>query len=416
MNNSAITFIMIAHDSPTTSQYLVRCLSFYRQFHLHILILDGAKESRSQLVNDVGNPEIEYFHLPDQSVVDRIQFGFDRVRTPYIKLLTIDDFYIPSGIEACLSFLDENPSYTTAWGTSICYRETDFNIEYFLLDTWSSDYDSNAADPLDRIQYFWENSSYQCPFGVFRLEAYHAAIELSKTAPVEFNLIERVVLTSVAAFGKSKRLKVPFAVKESRSNSLGTNTIPLNELIHLDEHADKLEHFYTSLSALARKYPTSQPLPLADYTQKIFLSILNWYSVTLHKKWVLPKLFTSTWDIAQNVPKFRFEPDQYIDCGLYTPSFFAQLHQIDFGIRAHGICATENDQKLDSLLEKISPIVDKGQFQDAEQLLMNIYRLTPFHRNTLALLKRVYTYSGQLDRVLQVNAWEQKLQREVYFP
>lgn len=416
MNNSAITFVMLAHESSTSSRYLVRALTFYREFNMHILLVDGAIESRLQLVRDVGNPEIEYFHHPNQAAWERLQFGFEHVHTPYIKFLSIDDFFIPSGIDACISFLDNNPTYATAWGTSICFQENLFNLDYFLLDNWARVYDCISEDPLERIQYFWENCSYQCPYGVFRLEAYNLSLQALKLGPASFNLHELVNLTSIAAFGKTHRLNVPFAVKESRPNSESKNTIMLHELIHMEEHTDKLKQFHSSLHSLACMYPPQPPLPASECANKIFQSILNWYSKTLHQKWTYPRLFSSTWDNTQKAPIFRFEQIQYIDCGLYTPSFFAQLHKIDFSIRAHGICEEAGYKSLDESIYKISTLVDMGNLLEAEQLLISIYKLTPFHRKTLALLKRVYTYLGQLNIVLQINAWEQKIQKEVYFP
>lgn len=53
------------------------------------------------------------------SYMHAVYGALKRVKEPYVVFSGDDDFHLPNGIEECVSFLDDNPSYIACYGDSI---------------------------------------------------------------------------------------------------------------------------------------------------------------------------------------------------------------------------------------------------------------------------------------------------------
>lgn len=403
--NEMITFIMPAFDFGHSSRYLARALAYYRTSGMRIIVLDGAEDSRQTLVDEVAGPEVTYLHLPGRSLLDRLGVGVDQVTTPYIKMLSQDDFFLPSGIDACLAFLEGNPDYTCAWGLSLAYQEADLNVNYFFLDSWARQYDNHAGKPMDRVRYFFENCSYHCTYGVFRVSAFRTYVALVQQAPMQFNLFERIGFFAISAAGGTRCLNTPFGIFESRDDSEGSKSIPLHLLTGTPDHEALMEKFHGVLASFTEVFPMDEGQDRAGYQADLFRMVSRWYSEVLPQKWAMPKLYSSSWSARTLSPQFRFEPEQFTDCHLYSPSFFRELGSIDRLIRVHGLCEDETYQKLDGVIERINLLFEEGRLNEAEMALGELLRVAPFHWKTLGRLKHLYFLQRRYLEAQQIAFW-----------
>jgi hypothetical protein len=343
--------------------------------------------------------------------MERLQIGLDQISSPYLKILSQDDFFLASGIQACIEFLESHRDHILAWGISLGYREVELNVSYFLLDSWARHFHNNADCPLERIQYFWNNCPYDCAYGVFRTEAYRNMFALQKLVPSEFNIHERIGLTALAAMGKSIWINTPFSIRESRPNSESSATIPLDQLVNMPEHATKIQDMFNALVHLAKMFPAHADLSPQAFAKQAFHAILHWYCETLQRKWLFPNIFSSTWPSFNAPPSFTFAPRQYIDCNMYNSSFFDVLTDIDFRIRTFGLCEQERTEHLNQICERIVALIQNKRHHEAEQLLLDIAKLTPFHNKTANLLQKVYQETRQNSQNVLLSSWLSRMQQ-----
>jgi glycosyltransferase domain-containing protein len=136
------------------TKYLSRALEYYNFVNLDCKIIigdssdDEHKKQNKELIKKYNNLNIEYIFC------DKKRFNNDShvlkylgnfVKTKYVTFAGDDDFIVPSGVEKCINFLDENNDFAAAHGIrlnfienngKIVHIETDEGYEWIKEDAW----------------------------------------------------------------------------------------------------------------------------------------------------------------------------------------------------------------------------------------------------------------------------------------
>lgn len=102
------TVLIFTYERP---EYLRRCIRYWEDFDVHVIIADGSKES-FEVVSD----SILYLHRPGASITDRVNELIDHVNTKYAVFTPDDDFLGHEGLSKSLEFLHENEGYSSIQG------------------------------------------------------------------------------------------------------------------------------------------------------------------------------------------------------------------------------------------------------------------------------------------------------------
>jgi glycosyltransferase domain-containing protein len=155
----------------------------------------------SQLANN-----IHYFHAP-YSISQRLKMAAEKITSKYVILMGDDEFYIPSALESCVNFLEENPDYVSCGGQVMA-----FNIDHSKVIGWSI-YDEIIDrqvlfdDPAKRLEYHCMNYVPNAFFSVTRRESWCEAYRAHIDQQINFYASgELQFQMTIATLGKIKTL------------------------------------------------------------------------------------------------------------------------------------------------------------------------------------------------------------------
>ncbi len=369
-----LTCLLITCNKPG---YLLRVLAYYCQTNIRIDIYDGSKHSNENLVLPFLNERIKYHFHPDTTSVFRLTTALKNAKTDFVKMIADDDYSLYRGLDACVKYLKANPDYIACYGMTLTYAESNHHIQYFLAEQHSLISVLSQENYEDRILSFWSNCSYALQHSVIRRSTYLKCLEfthygLTDSGENDFNLYERVLLTSIVALGKCKLLHIPYMLRESRANTEGARTLDLRKITSNKENENIYYIFLFKLEMIAHYLGNNNPF---NFSKSVESLIIKWESSIRPKIWNHPLLFTSTWSIFSDKPALFFEPKQYIECGFYTPDFFDLLYDLDFRTRCFALCSS-------------NPLHANFNWQNDHNQLIEIIREQPFHIKALHSLQK----------------------------
>ena len=203
------------------SKFIIRQLKFYEKsnFKGKIFIGDSSdelhKETLSKNISSLDIKEsIRHFSFPNKSCAEVTVDMLKKVETPYVSMIGDDDLYIPSSLDKCVNFLEENSDYVAAHGKSFAIgisKDKDFGkIVQFESYNQPIIEDENA---LKRVYNLFKN--YSTPlFCVHRTEAFIKAY--SKISSYEEPRFHKELVPSLILpiFGKYKELDNIFMFRQ----------------------------------------------------------------------------------------------------------------------------------------------------------------------------------------------------------
>lgn len=385
MNN--LTCLLITCNKPA---YLLRALAFYSQTDICIDIYDGSSQSNEELVSPYLSNRIKYNYHPDTTSVFRLTTGVKNAKTDFIKMIADDDYSLYQGLVYCVNFLKSNEDFIACFGITLAYEESNSHIEYFLAEQHSLTIDLSQNHYEERIGSFWASCPYALQHSVFRRTAYLNCLSfthygLTGSGENDYNLFERVLLTSIVALGKCKMLHIPYMFRESRANTEGARTLDLQKVMSNKDNANVYHLFLLKLEMIAHQLGDANPFHFAKSVESL---IIKWESSIRPKIWNHPLLFTSTWTLFSDKPALFFEPKQYIEYGFYTPDFFNLLYDLDFRTRCFALCSS-------------NPLHANFNWKSDNNQLIEIIREQPFHIYALQSLQE--QFQKYPDQAVQIN-------------
>lgn len=125
MTSSTAKRISITIPTFNRPDFIARLLHYYAetQFKGVLLIGDSSNTNHIEQTKKIiaqfkEKLCIEYHLCPNMSEPETSVALILKVETPYVAWLPDDDFLLPRGLVQCATFLEENPDYSVAYGTS----------------------------------------------------------------------------------------------------------------------------------------------------------------------------------------------------------------------------------------------------------------------------------------------------------
>lgn len=103
-----------------------RQIEFWRENKYQVEILDGSYNPlyKSNKKFDL----VRYWCMPGVSIEERLLFASGLISSKYAALLPDDEFFLPSTIEQCMKFLDQNLDYGTCKGQASWFNYFNGNV------------------------------------------------------------------------------------------------------------------------------------------------------------------------------------------------------------------------------------------------------------------------------------------------
>jgi len=205
-----ITVIIPTHER---HQYLKRSLDYWSQSEFQILVVDSSGDKFQGQVPD----NINYFHYPNKPFVEKLIDGLGKIDTEYTVLCADDDFITPTGLNACIEFLEDNKDYIVAHGQYIAIVPPGNNLEPDGHFCWRQKYLSASnefEDAVDRLRYHFKN--YSCPtfYGVHRTSIMLLIKQETEKHTNETRFAELLPSMLSVIYGKVKRLDSLYCARE----------------------------------------------------------------------------------------------------------------------------------------------------------------------------------------------------------
>lgn len=106
---SQCSILIFTKDRP---KFLIKQVEYWSSEKINIIIADGSDFKNKFNFSD----NVKYFHLPNTSVLVRMNFLYKKLKTKYFVLCADDDFLSISGLEKSLNFLEKNKEYSGCQG------------------------------------------------------------------------------------------------------------------------------------------------------------------------------------------------------------------------------------------------------------------------------------------------------------
>lgn len=223
-----LTLVLLVHNNTKFPRRWIEYSSFI-SLPYKILIADGGNtdefdkyisQNKSKL-----NLDLEYFrYYNEKGMSDYYNKSLDilnKVKTPYTAICSDDDFFLPSGIEKSLSFLNKNKEFSSARGEILGIEFKNFsNKDCTYGDNYEISYSSSVLSNLEHNiieeRLFLHLSNYQLTFfDIHRsqdlLFAYKKLVKLN---PKNYILHEIITSGFTVLKGKVFRGDFPYLIKD----------------------------------------------------------------------------------------------------------------------------------------------------------------------------------------------------------
>ncbi|MCP5081970.1 MAG: TIGR00180 family glycosyltransferase [Alphaproteobacteria bacterium] len=186
--------------------FALRNMRFWSNTPVQLLVMDGSDEPISEAELASMGSNISYRHAA-VGLVKRIEMALPLVQTEYVALYGDDEFFLKSGLEASIKFLDENPDYITCCGQALGFRPMKTEIQGFRRYKRLDGRDLDNSDGRDRMVRHMADYVPSHIYAVVRTEPWRNAIKC--VADREFRALaisEVQVELCLSYAGKSRAL------------------------------------------------------------------------------------------------------------------------------------------------------------------------------------------------------------------
>ena len=187
-------------------RFLERTLSYYLNYYYNILIVDGTKKKFSSKL--IKNNKVTYIHSVSH-YYERYIIASKNIKSKYIIVCNDDEFFLESGLNLCLNFLENNKDYATA-----CGYVTSFFIKYNKIYglqgfTFWPKRQVTSNNILERIKNFMIKESTQPYNSVMRTKTFKKVANFLKIYKDKKNIyfIEHLINLIIISTGKTKLFK-----------------------------------------------------------------------------------------------------------------------------------------------------------------------------------------------------------------
>lgn len=323
-----LTLVVLTQDRPA---FLRRTLQYYSTLPARVLVLDSSQHANSEIASLFA--QVSYLHLPqfaERAAQSRIAHGVEQVTTPFMALVSDEDFLVHEGLVQSVDFLAAQPEYGLCHGYCLMYQAHGDKVEYLrrdkkVLEDYASD------DAAERVLSFM--NQYIPPFyAVTRtslLKQWFAALPEDTSGEMQ----EYGHAFYLLASAKARILPIPYGVREREHRFCDQQTNMLKKLgstapeavVERQQFASFLASLETGLEPLS--VPARVELAVSGYAA--LRACLD-----EQRSLGLTSIVSSRWNDVFSPVDRQFGPRQFVEMPFYNQAFFDVLNEIEFLIHA----------------------------------------------------------------------------------
>lgn len=145
-NNLNLTIVIFSYRR---HECILRSAAYWCNKPVEVLLIDGSEKILNKnsinLIKKIKN--ISYYHLPQKSIPQRINFGINKSKTKYTMCQGDDDFYLISGLNEAVKKLEKKNFLIACMGQS-------FGLDFINSKPYFFDYGKNLINYSVKSKYF----------------------------------------------------------------------------------------------------------------------------------------------------------------------------------------------------------------------------------------------------------------------
>jgi glycosyltransferase domain-containing protein len=209
MKNTYLSKLTLVIPTYERQEYALRNMKYWSNKDVCVMVLDGSDQPiDSELLSPLVGQNIIYEHSPCSSM-QRLMSVLPKLNTKYVAMLSDDEFYIPSAIEACIYELENDVSLVSCFGRCILFNHHKGALKTKLAYKNMTDYSVQHSNPDDRVLYHMNNYRPSTICSIMRTDVWKSAIScIDDDLYKVFALGELQFEIASSYLGKSKVLPV----------------------------------------------------------------------------------------------------------------------------------------------------------------------------------------------------------------
>ncbi len=188
-------------------ELVLTAMRYWLDKGIELHVIDGSAEpiAPSKLP---ASEKIHYHHMPEP-LFDRLGYAIELVQTPYCCLISDDEFFLPSGLKACVEELSNDPNLVACLGRTLSFDATSDQIMAAPGYVMMAGRSISDATPAERMRAHLGNYMPSTVYAVARSHVWKTAIRtaIAKSFPV-YALGELRFEAAVAFQGPNKVIPV----------------------------------------------------------------------------------------------------------------------------------------------------------------------------------------------------------------
>ena len=183
-------------------ELIPRQIEFWSNEPHDLIILDGSPnqwEPPKSLTTTDGEVRFRYVHRPTP-IEERLRFSISLIETPFVALLSDDEFFIPSALGECVEFLKANPDYASCKGGAVGFRVQDGQPQLRRVYKNLPGLRIEADDGRERMRRHLSPYAMASLWSVQQRKIYEACVKSLGNPPFESAAAPEVAISLINAY------------------------------------------------------------------------------------------------------------------------------------------------------------------------------------------------------------------------
>lgn len=230
VGNGSLSRLTIIIPTISRPDYVRRQIKYWLQTDAEVRILDGALVPIDLKEFDLTHTNVRYIHMP-VNFNERIAIAGQLIETEFSCLLSDDEFFVPSGLKACIRYLDDHPDDIGCVGKVLnFFVEQGKFLAYQSYTDWL-DFDDDAVTATDRVkQILPPLKTHMAVYGIYRSEHWKKIFKMSYGDYYSSGyLYERMINLYRAVLGRTVILNDLLWMRSMENPPISDDALPRND-------------------------------------------------------------------------------------------------------------------------------------------------------------------------------------------
>ena len=198
---SKLTIIIPTYDRQI---YALRNMLYWSGKDVTVHVLDGSLEAMEvNALKEIGT-NVKYHHQPG-SFGERLKSGIHLTNTEYTVLLGDDEWFLPHGLEACISEMEADKELVSCMGRCLGFIKDQNEVKGFRQYTVMEGYSVFHNDPIERMIFHMNPYTCSTIYSVIRTPVWKLVMGCFAKKIFQVHNIEELQIELATCYlGKSK--------------------------------------------------------------------------------------------------------------------------------------------------------------------------------------------------------------------